>query len=153
MAFKDNTAEVKKSVREALEQAAHIIGGMMETNAKKNLTNFMWEHKTRNIKNETFHAAIDTGLLRNSITYAVSGGPASITTYKADTGGGTGSYGGTAPEEENGVRVYIGTNVQYRPYIELGTRSIPAVHFLQDAAENHDEQYKKVIDTMLNQIE
>lgn len=67
-------------------------------------------------------APVDTGLLRNSITYAVSGEQAAISEYKADKGVKKGKYNGTAPESENGgTAVYIGTNVEYAPYIELGS--------------------------------
>lgn len=55
-------------------------------------------------------AAVDTGNLKNSIT------------AEADSSDET--------------RWYVGTNVEYAPYQELGTRHMPAHPFLLPAAEN-----------------
>lgn len=85
-------------------------------------------------KNDT---PVDTGRLRNSEDYKV---------------------------EEDGV--YIGTNVEYAPYIELGHsqevgRYVPAIgkrlvnshvagkHFLKNAAANHSDEYKNIMETSL----
>lgn len=70
---------------------------------------------------------VDTGLLRNSITYALGGQPPAISSYRADKpdeSGETkkGDYSGSAPRDSGGeMSVYIGTNVEYAPYKELGT--------------------------------
>ena len=98
--------------------------------------------------------AVDTGRLRNSITYALAGEEAHIKSYRADKGGKdreTYTYDGTA-DGKKGSGVYIGTNVEYAPGIELGThRSAGAVHFLQDAVANHTDEYKKLMeDSMKN---
>ena len=61
---------------------------------------------------------VDTGNLRASITHEV------------DTG-------------DNAV--YIGTNVEYAPYVELGTSRQKAQLFLRPAASEHGEQYRKVL--------
>ena len=45
---------------------------------------------------------VDTGLLRNSITYAVAGEGAAIRTYKSDDGSKTGTYSGQTPDEPKG---------------------------------------------------
>lgn len=60
---------------------------------------------------------VDTGRLRNSITHAQTG-----------------------EQEES-----IGSNVEYAPYVELGTRKMMAQPFLQPAAENHSQQYNDII--------
>ena len=96
-----------------------------------------------NIKNGD---RIDTGRLRNSITYVI--------------------------RDNNG---FIGTNVEYAPYIEYGTgifatkgngrkepwiykdakghfhytRGIPPIHFLKKAAEDHVDEYKKLAKQVL----
>ena len=57
----------------------------------------------------------DTGRLRNSISYAVDGESA-----------------------------YIGTNVEYAPYLELGTKKITAHHYLKRAVTEHQDEYKKL---------
>lgn len=70
---------------------------------------------------------VDTGLLRNSITHALGGQPASISSYKADKPDKSGkiqrgAYSGSAPSDSSGeMSVYIGTNVEYSAYQELGT--------------------------------
>lgn len=63
---------------------------------------------------------VDTGNLRNSIAHAVQGKVA-----------------------------YIGTNVEYGPYVEMGTSRTRAQPFLRPAAQNHTEQYKQVIKSTL----
>lgn len=60
---------------------------------------------------------VDTGRLRNSITHVT--------------------------EDE---AVYIGTNVEYAPYIELGTSRMKARPFLRPAAENFGNEYKAILE-------
>ena len=63
---------------------------------------------------------VDTGRLRNSEDYNV---------------------------QEDGI--YIGTNVEYAPYIEFGHGSYSGVHFLKNAAANHGAEYKNIMETSL----
>lgn len=65
---------------------------------------------------------VDTGRLRNSIAHAVN-------------------------EAEKAA--YIGTNVEYGPKIELGTSTYSGVHMLKNAAGNHTEEYKAIIENSL----
>ena len=58
---------------------------------------------------------VDTGRLRNSISHAIDGEAA-----------------------------YIGTNVEYAPYVELGTSRAKAHHMLQKAATEHSAEYKRL---------
>lgn len=60
---------------------------------------------------------VDTGRLRNSVTHAVDG------------------------EERT---VYIGTNVEYGVYIEMGTSRMRARPYLAPAATHHKEEYKQI---------
>lgn len=60
---------------------------------------------------------VDTGRLRNSITHQQ---------YSEDT-------------------EVIGTNVEYAPYVELGTSKMGAKPFLRPAAENHTAEYKAIM--------
>lgn len=66
--------------------------------------------------------SVDTGNLRNSITHDVVDNT-----------------------------VVIGTNVEYAPYVELGTSNpnYPRQPYLQPAIENHIQQYKNIIETEL----
>lgn len=61
---------------------------------------------------------VDTGRLRNSITHAVVSRERSV---------------------------YVGTNVEYGPYVELGTRKQKAHPYLRPAAENHGSQYRSIL--------
>lgn len=63
---------------------------------------------------------VDTGRLRNSITH-------------------------TADSEA----AYIGTNVEYAPYVELGARGRKPVHMLRRAATEHTAEYKEIIESAL----
>jgi phage gpG-like protein len=64
-----------------------------------------------------YETAIDTGRLRNSISHATDDEAA-----------------------------YIGTNVEYAPYIELGARVRKGLHFLQRAATEHTAEYKRLLE-------
>ena len=64
--------------------------------------------------------SVDTGRLRNSISHTVDGEAA-----------------------------YIGTNVEYAPYVELGARGRPGVHMLQRAAMEHADKYKQIMEDAL----
>lgn len=37
---------------------------------------------------------------------------------------------------------YIGTNIDYAPYVEYGTRNIPERPFLRNAAQNYSDEYR-----------
>ena len=65
---------------------------------------------------------VDTGRLRNSITHQVG------------------------PSEKS---VYIGTNVEYAPYVELGTSRMKPQPFLRPAAADHEGTYKKIFESNL----
>ena len=91
------------------------------------------------------------GLLRGSITHALSGKQPAISTYQDNAGKRRGSYSGTAPEESgsNKISVYIGTNVEYAPYQELGTIHMAAQPFLKPAVADHANTYRKIIENEL----
>lgn len=59
---------------------------------------------------------VDTGRLRNSISHASEGDSA-----------------------------YIGTNVEYAPYVELGTKRMSAKPYLRPAATEHSDEYKRIV--------
>lgn len=128
--YVDNTDEVLKGLSGAVDRALIRIGMSAEGYAKKALT---------------AQGAVDTGLLRNSITFAISGGDANISDYKANRGDGTGSYSGSIPDEKDKA-VYIGTNVEYAAYVELGTTRTKAKPYLKPAAAGHSAVYKRIIE-------
>ena len=46
---------------------------------------------------------------------------------------------------------YIGTNVEYAPYVERGARGRSGVHMLKRAATEHTDEYKRIMeDSMKN---
>ena len=67
-------------------------------------------------------APVDTGNLRNSITHDVDDGEPAV---------------------------YIGTNVEYAPYQELGTIHMKAQPFLKPAVADHANEYRKIIENEL----
>lgn len=135
--IRDNTKAVIGALRAAIRRGNIAIGLAAEGHAK------------RKIKQAD---AVDTGRLRNSITYALAGEETHVKSYKANKGGKdreTYTYDGTA-DGEKGSGVYIGTNVEYAPGIELGThRKDGAVHFLQDAATGHGDEYKRLMENSM----
>ncbi len=131
----NNTKKWKDEFEDAIVRALFRVGLEAEGNAKDRIT-----------KNKS----VDTGLLRNSITFAVSGGKANSPKYRAtkpDKKGvyRFGRYEGTAPEEKNKA-VYIGTNVEYAPYVELGSRGRDGKPFLKPAATEHREEYRRIFE-------
>lgn len=65
---------------------------------------------------------VDTGNLRNSITHAV---------------------------ESAEDAVYVGTNVEYAAYVELGTSRTQAQPYLRPAATEHGSTYRSIIERNL----
>ena len=65
---------------------------------------------------------VDTGRLRNSITHEI---------------------------DNDGKAAYIGTNVEYGPYVELGTSRQRPQPFLTPAAENHGSEYRQILEAEL----
>lgn len=61
---------------------------------------------------------VDTGRLRNSISHTYD-----LASHKA----------------------YIGTNVEYGPYVELGTRRMKARPYLKPAATEHGDEYREIM--------
>ena len=105
--FKDNSKEFLNAMEKAIENGLYIIGMTAEGHAKKEITR---------------QKAVDTGRLRNSITFVT---------------------------EEDAV--YIGTNVEYAPYVELGTVKMSPRPYLKPAATDHKAEYDALMrDAMEN---
>lgn len=101
--FTDNSAEVLSALEKATHNGLTAVGMTAE----------------RYAKNDT---PVDTGRLRNSITYEV---------------------------RDDEQAVYIGTNVEYAPYVELGTSIMAARPFLRPAATEHGEEYKGIMEATM----
>lgn len=145
--IKDHTADVLEAVNDKIKLALAAMGEVIEGHAKE-------------------ECPVDTGLLRNSITYAVAGGAPSISEYHADrtstgqsaTSGTSGSvvigrYSGIIGDASENA-VYVGSNVEYAPAVEF--RDIPhnvgQAHFLRDGAQNHIPELKDKAEKILSAI-
>lgn len=139
--FHDNSDAVRAAMKRAAIKALEMCGGIGESAVKQRLTD---------------NGSVDTGLLRNSITYALGGKQAHAVAYQsmrkvAVTVDGkrlmqyrTGSYLGAAPEDEPGqMSVYIGTNVEYAPHVELGTVRMNAKPYLRPAIEDATQLFER----------
>lgn len=65
---------------------------------------------------------VDTGRLRNSITHDV---------------------------DMSEQAAYIGSNVEYAAFVELGTSKMAPRPYLRPAAENHSAEYKSLVESAL----
>ena len=128
--FKDNSKEYRELLTQAIRRGLRTIGMKAETHAKEN-------------------CPVDTGYARNSITFALSGESAAVSSYEADRGKNgkpprTGKYSGTMGKIEDNY-VVIGSNVEYFPFIEEGARGREARHTLRKAATEHREEYENLM--------
>lgn len=133
----DNLDLVLEATDEQIEMALIAIGAKMESHAKAD------------------YVPVDTGRLKNSITFALAGGPAQISSYGPDSGGDdeqSKPYSGTAPADPGGkVRsVYVGTNVEYAQAVEEGDAGRKGKHYLRNAVNNHIEEYKNLAERALS---
>lgn len=104
-------------------------------------------------KNVAALVPVDTGLLRNSITYAISGKAPAKKSYKADSGGESGSYDGTVGSE-NELAVYIGSNVEYAASVEFDEKKrheSGQAHYLRDGINDHLDEYKEAMKKILDE--
>lgn len=135
--------------------ALQLCGAQCERNAKINL--------------EKDPRRVDTGLLRNSITYGMANGETAIKSYKSNTthgntdsttrrgiagtpvkNPGSGSYAGTLPDVDGSDQaVYVGTNVEYGIYVHEGTQRMAPNRFLRNAMGEHIPEYKAIIEKVL----
>ena len=61
----------------------------------------------------------------------------------------TGRLRGSISHAKDDESAYIGTNVEYAPYVELGTYRMRARPFLRNAVANHSDDYKRIIESGL----
>ena len=130
MEFKDNSKEYKELLAKAIRRGLRAIGMTAETYAKET-------------------CPVDTGYAHNSITHALAGESAAISSYEADRGKNgkpprTGKYSGTMGDTEDKY-VAIGSNVEYFIFIEEGARGREARHTLRKAATDHKDEYKQLL--------
>lgn len=113
--FTDNSPQVLSALQRATIRGLEACGATAESYAKKELS------RPKVHKDGTSKPNVVTGRLRNSISHSL------------------GSNVG------DNIQVYIGTNVSYAPFVELGTRKAPAYPYLKPACTEHNEEYKAIL--------
>lgn len=132
VAFKitlDNTDKILAEKEELIRRAMVEVGLDMERFAKEG-------------------CPVDTGRLRNSITFAT------VNFHSP----GNDNPGASASSEDMAMRgtpneaeVYVGTNVEYAPYVENGSSKRGAgVHMLKNSIQGHENDYKEIIKNILD---
>ena len=123
-----NKADYDRRFDRAVEKALRLVGGQAERFAKETISDMK---------------AVDTGFLRNSITWALDGEVPNTAQYQDDAGTKHGEYQGEAPQARAHERtVYIGSNVYYAPYVEFGTVKMNARPFLSQSIANHKSEFE-----------
>lgn len=136
--FVSNAERVIKTIDEKFAKAAEIIGGMMETNAKKNITETIYSHpsvgyiRTGNLRNSITHMAEED---KNSVTIAVG----SAVEYAPYIELGTGKFA------EGGGGRQTPWRYQDKDGKWHTTSGIPARPYLRPAVENHIRTYQDVL--------
>jgi hypothetical protein len=149
----DYTDDVMKAVEGNVKMALSLMGEVVEGHAKS-------------------ECPVDTGLLRNSITHVTSGDSLSMT-YHASYGSNRNKNGkryGAGSMKAGSVAIgrisgqmgnsndpieYVGSNVEYAPYVEFGDRyhhEVGKAHFLRDAGMNHIDELKKTAELALSRV-
>lgn len=135
----DHTKQVLHELDGSTVAALEKIGLLAEAYAQVELT------KPKTHGDGSVRPNIETGLLRNSITHAIDGQAPAKRSYGSNDESKKGSYTGSAPKDKPGSRsVYIGTNVYYAPYVEMGTSKTKAYPFIKPAVEDHFEEYERI---------
>lgn len=143
----DNSGEILRQFERSLQIALEAVGTQAESHAKQVISDaLVYGHTDLMRHGEKDNSRVDTGRLRNSVAHAVHGHDA-----------------------------YIGSNLPYSAYHELGTgiyasqaggrqtpwtyrdakgnfhktRGLYPIHFLKKAASEHSEEYKAIIETIL----
>ena len=131
--FTSHKEEVLDALKDKIADALDDIGATAEGHAKDG-------------------APVDTGLLRNSITHAVSGQAPAISVARGNTGNKIVLYGGKAPAGTvEDMAVYVGTNVVYarRQETVAMRHTTGGAHFIKNAIADHGKEYKKQLKAAL----
>lgn len=126
--IESHLGEVKAELKNRIGTIMEAVGLQAEGNAIKEITNM---------------EAVDTGRLRNSITFATTNRQGSPNSQPGEQ---------AKPEDykQNGTAeegsMYIGTNVEYASYIELGARGMKPRPFLKNAITNYTQEYKRIME-------
>lgn len=134
MVFKDDTDQFFKDMKGHVADALNKTLFSMQRTAKQ----FWTGHRGTGMK------AVDTGRLVNSVSVSNS-----------ETGPQEGQVTGTAkrgdgvnkpPKKENSIIGVLGTNVEYGPFVELGTHKMGPRAALRKANEIHKKDIFKFLE-------
>lgn len=131
--LKDNSAAAMRELQGKVKNALVACGMTAEGYAKED-------------------CPVDTGRLRNSITYVTSDEQSPANTNKHPNGQADAQpsdYKPLAKPENN--TVYIGTNVEYAGINEFGSlnHKVGKAHFIRDSVAKHQDEYKAIIKAAL----
>lgn len=134
-----NDDEFRKNLEEKKEKALVICGMQAEGYAK--------------IELESDPRRIDTGRLRNSITWATMKEHSEPRFEGGDDADEVDSDSGVTSAQAEQDAVIIGTNVEYAYDIHEGdeSRGLAPNRFLRNAVEKHQDEYRKIIDETLRE--
>lgn len=131
--FKESRSVVMKRLYEAMRQKAMVECGMEAQKYARE------------------RCPVDTGLLRNSIAYAIGGMTPVPSKYdaqkpkKGQTKLEHGEYNGTAPADAEGhITLYLGTKTEYAKAVECGIGQ-KAQPYLAPALEQHTSKYISIL--------
>lgn len=144
----DNSGEIMRQFESNLKIALEAVGMQAESHAKQVITDtLVYGHMNlKAVANEKDNSRVDTGRMRNSVAHTVAQHEA-----------------------------YIGSNLEYAVYHELGTgiyasqaggrqtpwiyydskgkahktRGLYPIHFLKKAASEHTTEYKAIIEKIM----
>lgn len=129
--FTSRKEELLNKLQNAMRVGLKAVGMEAETIAKR------------------YETAVDTGRLRNSITWATKEREGESYSYTDDNKNSFTDTIGSGIEEDE---VFIGTNVYYAQFIEEGARGRKPLHFLKNAAQNHADRYKQILEDALKTL-
>lgn len=124
---KDNTKAVEEALKIQVRRGLWAIGATAEGYAKDQLYD---------------GHGLDTGRLRNSITFGTIENEGQSFSYSDNQNNDYSDKIGTGAKESE---VHIGTNVEYAPYVELGTQKMAGLHYLAAAITGHGDEFKKLM--------
>lgn len=131
--FTSHLDETIEAMKEARQRALNAIGLMLERNAKIEINKAVYDTPP----SPTYTR---TGRLRASITYATK---TEHSSPEDEAEAGDADLRGE-PDED---KVYVGTNVEYAPYVEFGTSRMSKRPYLRPALEDHIREYQTIAET------
>lgn len=133
----DNTDELLKELEFLEEKALVTVGGEAEGDAK--------------IEIESSPRRVDTGRLRNSITWATRTEHSEVDTNLEKPNDDASADDGVNSSQAGEREVVIGTNVEYAAKVHEGDakEGLDPNRFLRNAIERNSEKYRGIIDDTL----